>query len=101
MTSNLRPIAFFLFFGDYHNRPLCNPQHVLQCMVYERPLTLDACSLLADVLILLFIRWSWNFSTIVFIHPKLCSRLSTASLEKLMYVNTNMGMFYDYSNNYS
>ena len=39
--------------------------------------------------------WSWKFSTMDFIHTKLWNRLSTTYMEKLVYVNTNMGVFYN------
>ena len=39
--------------------------------------------------------WSWNFSTMGFIHTKLCNRVSTTSVENLVYVKTNMGVICD------
>ena len=42
-----------------------------------------------------------NFSTMGFIHMKLRNRLITASAEKLVYVKTNMDVFYESSHDSS
>ena len=38
-----------------------------------------------------------KFSTMGFINTKLRNRFSTTSMEKLVYINTNMGVLYDSS----
>ena len=42
-----------------------------------------------------------NFSTMGFIHTELCNRLSTLSVEKLVYVKNNMDVFEESSHDYS
>ena len=42
-----------------------------------------------------------NFFTMGFIHTELCNRLSTPSVEKLVYVKNNMGVFEDSSHDSS
>ena len=73
---------------------------MVQCVVDERLLPISTCPWISSVMIVVASSVAYLFLELLyngFIHTKLRNRISTKSVENLVYVNTNMGVFYDSS----